>query len=439
MTTINNQNNSPDAELQAMIAANLAAQAKDGKKKEGQEAILSQLSQAIEGVLEELASPVATKGTGSKVVHVAFNASAPSGHASAPSGNPTDGEMQAMIGKLMSTLTDLQGSIAKYNNLNAQANSAVGDALVKEMNAQVKNVIKELKNQAEAESKADFWHRFLEWIGGIVAAVVTVLSLGSGSVVLPLIIATLTILSMTGTLDKLTKAIADSISKDLVADGYPKDKADIIAKILADVIVIAATVVVTAGAGSMGVAAEQSEKTIAAKLFKVICQTIVAETQVIASVNFGSDLMAAVLIKMKDGNAKSDLQMIFGALIDLVAMIAGMGLGGVSVMTSGDSPIFSPNVLKLLGVLMGAGSLVQAIGQGGSAAASANLAADTDTLGHIQGLVTELQALVRRNGQEAASDSKAAIDRQKVWAQDLSSLAMELNRESAAVAQVLRA
>jgi hypothetical protein len=211
---------------------------------------IAQLTHMIEEILERL-NP---QTPNSKIVHPDFAPAPPlktvSNHA------PSNAQMQESIGQLMELLAQLEGEIAKYASKKAQANASLGQSLMSEMGAQVKRANEELQNVLQDQNHSDFWSKFIK-VAEIVAAVVfCAVALLLGQPELFAIILVFTVLSQSGAMDKITQGLADVISQILVAAGVPKATADTVAKVLADVIIIAASIIITvapcgAGAGAL--------------------------------------------------------------------------------------------------------------------------------------------------------------------------------------------
>lgn len=478
MSTINNpHNNSPEnLELQAMIAANLSQQAKINAKMDPH-AAMAQLSKMLGEILEVVPSDKSASKTSES------SATKASGN-----GIPSNAQMQQAIGQLMALLTQLEGEIAKYEEKNNQANSSIGTALIQETQAQLQNAQNQLQKVTNEENQSNFWSTFEKVVEGIVGAIVAAIAVLCGQPELAVIVIVFTTLALSGGMDKITKGLADAISKALVQAGVPKDKADEIAKVLADVIVIVASIVVTAltcGAGAGAAVEEDTEMTVEDsvemtemnsegsvsqtvqstesltqklqnffgkagnwlkehnpfnKLPRNVNLSIVAGTQAFASTNFGTDFMTLVLTNMKDKKTKEELEIILGTVINLLAALAGAG-AGASVCT-GSARYLLKNIASPLKALMGlqiVGGSMDFSGQIGSGVTSSELAVTVDEQGKTQALISLLQSLVNMNGQQSSSDTKALDSKMKTWAADLTSLSKDLNDAGAALAHVLQA
>ncbi len=444
-------------------------------QKEKERAAFAQLASTLQAVLKTL--PEETASTAQ------------------PTSIPSDYEMQESIGQLMALLTDLQGLIAKLGTQNNQANATVGQALVTEMQAQVKKASDQLQNKLKDQSQQDFWSTFTKVVEGIVGAIVTGIALLCGQPELAIITLAFTVLALSGGMDKMTKGLSDVLSKALVDIGVPKEEADAIAKVLADVIIIVASIVVTvatcgaggaiagqvlaetaaeegtemaeiAGSQAGEAAAEAAPEAVEASdsfaqkvgnFFENVANKIktnnpfnkipknwnlgiVAGAQAAGSTNFGQDFMASVLVHMKDKNTKQILETTLGILISLLTALAGAG-AGISV-ASGPSFYSFSNITKPMVVLTGlqvAAGTAQVSGEVGLGVTYGELASNIDGQGETQSLLTMLQALVRMNSGQADADTKALGSKMKAWGSEIAALSHNLNAAEAAVARELQA
>ena len=261
MSTVNNLP-SDSNELQALIAANMA-QFKSHEKHAGSKAALLQLSQTLLDVLDELsASP--SKSSSSKVVRPDFKAGSASN--SAANGAPSNAQMQQELGKLMLVLATLQNKIAESGNTNSQLNAKIGASLIKEMEAMVKKADDQVKKVIEEEKQSSFWSIFEKVAEGIAGVAISAIAVLCGQPELAIIVMTFTVLAVSGGMDKMTQALADVYSQSLMSTfGCSKEEADAIAKPLADVTIVIASIIVTATTCGVtaGAAAETTAETIA--------------------------------------------------------------------------------------------------------------------------------------------------------------------------------
>jgi hypothetical protein len=445
---------------------------------------IAQLTHMIEEILERL-NP---QTPNSKIVHPDFAPAPPlktvSNHA------PSNAQMQESIGQLMELLAQLEGEIAKYASKKAQANASLGQSLMSEMGAQVKRANEELQNVLQDQNHSDFWSKFIK-VAEIVAAVVfCAVALLLGQPELFAIILVFTVLSQSGAMDKITQGLADVISQILVAAGVPKATADTVAKVLADVIIIAASIIITVatcGAGAGAVVDELAEdgiemtdmtlnstdetvttaEDIAPKVesygqklqntlskagnaikennpFNKVSKTtnlgIVAGTQAAGSANFSADLTSAILLRMPEGKAKDLAKEILQTILSLLTLIAGAGAGASAC--AGPAAYQLKNVAAAVKVFTGlqiAASVGQATGETGQGVTYTNLAVNTNDQGITQALLSILQGLINMNTKQSNADTKALSAKMKTWATEISTLGTNLNLAGAAVARELQA
>ncbi len=482
MSTVNNIP-SDSNELQALIAANMA-QFKFHEKNAGSKAALLQLSQTLLEVLDELsASP--GKSSGSKVVRPDFRVSASN---SSTNGFPTNAQMQKELGKLMLVLATLQNKIAESGNTNAQLNAKIGAALINEMQAMVKKADDQVKKVIEEEKQSSFWSIFEKVAEGVAGVAISAIAVLCGQPELAIIVMTFTVLAVSGGMDKITESLSELYSQSLMSTfGISKEEADAIAKPLADVTIVLASIIVTATTCGVtaGAAAETTANTIANtaeetadttlvtvgesalqeestmqritsffgkvgnyikennpfnKLYKSVNLGIVAGSTAFSTTNLGSDFMTAVLLNMKDKDTKEALQEALGIVLNLMSALVG-GAAGASVALGPAAYQFN-NTSNLLKAFMGLGvfgGIMQGTGQAGSAASYAQLALTTEEQGQIQAFLGELQSLNNMNNQQSNSDAKALIAKLKAWAASLTSLSERLPKMEEAVSRVMQA
>jgi len=485
--------NSPDIiNIQALIAANFAQEAKNSEKNGDSQAALALLSQTLEELLEQTNPDVGKSSNGTI-------ASAPS-QTSANEG-PSDAQMQAAIGQLMALLTTLECMIAKFSNQNAQSNSSIGQAMMQEMQAQVQQATEEMQKAAKDENRQKFWSIFTKTAEAVVGVALIGVALLCGQPELAAVILVFTVLAATGGMSKMTEGLGNALSAALVKMGVPKDTADVIGKVLADVIVIAASILITAatcGAGAGTVAQEttdiaastteelveegtenciemtdfaaegadsvsqatQSAESFTQKLSSFFSKVgnyiknnnpfnkvprnlnlgIVAGSQALCTSNFGNDLMTAAFVHMKDGKTKEALETTLGTIINLLAALAGAGAG--AAVTSGPAVYQLGNTALAMKAFIGlglAGGTAQFSGYMGSGVTDCELASNINDQGKTQASIQMLQGLTKLNNQQASSDSKALSAKMNTWATELSSLSYNLNLAGSAVARELQA
>lgn len=412
------------------------------------------------------------------------------------SGTPSNEDMKKAYAMLMELLGQLQVILAKYKNEMAQGNANAGTALMKEMEAAFTNTMNKIKEAEQKEANASFWTKLAQWFGYIIAAITFVVAVATGQFALAAITVTFTVLAASGAMEKITKGIADLISQSLVKDwGMSKEDADKIAKVIADIIVIAATIIITAatcGAGSAStiaktavqggaeltgatastIAAQTAEtvaqsvtdqiKTLLSKIFDVLKEcprlsySIAAGTQALSSTSFVSDMLVAATRHMKDGKEKEQLQIILGIILNLLAAIGG-GVASAAVCMGSQTSTFLNNALKkFMDMLknyevqlstalkaLAATQLVAGSTQAGfsiqSGAIQIDLANTIKEKGEAQALLTLLQQLIKMNSDLTESASKSAASEQKARGKAILELDANLTKGQEAAAQQLLA
>ncbi|GEM_PF-5497749 len=476
MSTVNSFND--EFELQE-----LAQPVNVSKKEKDTEVALAHLALLIEEVMEAMTSP-AIAGTNSKIVHPNFQE-----EASHANNGPSNAQMEAAYSAMIGLLAQLQGDIAKYSNQIANFNAEVGKALMNEMQSQFNQTMKQLDKIGQEQSNSSWWSTFTKWIEGIVAAIGVATASLCGQPELALIILGFTTLSLSGGMDKLTQGIADLISKALVADGMPKDLADKIAKVIADVIVVATTIVATAltcGASAAGTveaavdeaaaggaqAAEEVESSSQkllnflvdnnpfAKLSKTVNLTLLTGSMAVGSTSFGQDIMAAACANLPEGTEKEALMTAMGVVVGILTALVGVGTS-IALAAGPESESVLNTIVKnittkikdLLNVqeftlstalrtLMGAqvlGAMLQFSGQTASGVIYGQLAQTIRDQGEMQALLSELQALLKMNSSQSSTNSKALASEMRTWGSEIAGLSLRLNDVQRAVAQELQA
>ncbi len=440
------------AELQSLIAMSMVQQVKGNEKNAGSKAQIIHLSQAIEAVLGELASG---KSSDSKIVHLNFKAPEATGSNRSESKN---------VGKEMSQLAELlsqlETEVAKFGNTNAQANSSIGQSLIKEMQAHIKLASQELEKATKDEASHRRWSIFGKIIGAILGVVFTTIAIVCGQPELAVLTMTLTIMNMSGGMNKLTQGLSDVFT----AMGIPKN----IAKVLSDICVIVAAMLVTAGTSSGGVVAESigedvgneiemttfteeqpeavenneatGEKTKSPLSRKALLGTIAA-LQTAASTKFGVDLMTAILAHMHNKKTQQILELALGTAIDLLAVLASANVSSDLWTGEGNARYKIGNVSTLMTMasrLQKVGSLLEFAGGTGSGAVSIQLGARLNALGQIQAVLSQLQSLVNTNNQQSSSDAKALISRLRTLASNLSIFNGQITKAEEAINRVLQ-
>ena len=472
MTTVNRTKNHEEFELKEF-----ARPIDEVKKKREAEAAFAHLSAMMEEVLESIPTD---KAGSSKIVHPDFK-----------QGNgPSDSDMLKAYVALIGDLAEQMANKAIYGNTIAKDNADVGKALLNQMQTQFKETMKKLDEIEKQQEHASFWSKFTKWIEGIAAAIGMVIATLCGQPALALVIFTFTTLSLSGGMDKITKGIADLISKDLVKLGYSKEEADKIAKVIADVLVIAVTIVatvVTCGAGAAGAATEVveagaeaavvevgeeaqssaqklltflSESNPFAKLSAATNFSILTGSMAIGSTSFFSDVMEAACHKMAESEAKESFKTAMSILLGILTSLVGAGAGiGIAAAPEAESALNNAfksvatkikelleiqefnlaTALKTLMAIQIASTVAQVTGQVATGAVDVELANTTKEQGQIQAFLSLLQSLNRMDDQQSATNAKAQATDMKTSASDIATLSERLNDLGKAVARELQA
>lgn len=138
-----------DSNLQNIVAASRLEQARKNEKDGDPKASLLALSKSLEEVLAQVESGGATPST------------KPTTPSISPSG-PTNAQMQQMIGDLMGILGTLEEVLAQWGNTKEQASAQVGQAMMQETQARVKDASDQLQKVASSQGQSDGWATFLK-------------------------------------------------------------------------------------------------------------------------------------------------------------------------------------------------------------------------------------------------------------------------------------
>ena len=480
-TNNNTQNSfSLNTEPQALITDYLNQTAKSGKTIKDANISFVQLSQIIKKIQEQT-NPSSAKSGNNKLVKMDFTT--PVLPQAASSQAPSISQMQEMIGRLMETLAELQGMLAKHGNEVAQMTSAMSLALIQNMQNQFKTLTNELQQASKEENTEKFWNTFLKDAGVVAGFVAAGAALACGQPEIAAVIIVFTVLSASGVMDKITTGLA----KLYVEAGCSPT----VAKVLADVTVIVVAAAVTGGAcaayatySACAVATEAAAEnatadaaedgiTVAAdsgesatedadlaaesaksespktswnpfrKLPRSVNIGIVAGSQATMSTSFASDFMSAVLINMKDGKTKDWLQTIGTIIINFLAALAGIGAASAASAAGSRYSLLNANnskiMLSALRVTQFAGSCAQIIGQVGLGITYINQAKNKLKTTQTEAAITLLNSFTKIISQMETSNSKTLNSEMKTWSTELSALSYDLNRAGAEIARELQA
>ncbi|MBS0605010.1 MAG: hypothetical protein JSS60_08280 [Verrucomicrobia bacterium] len=491
MATVNNQTDFFNNEnIDAMNLQTLINTLQKDKKAGGdQNALLLNLSKAIQEVVEEVNSGGNTPN--SKVVTPNFKSGAPTPTPSNNSQVPSNASMQQAIGQLMGLLSELEGEIAKWGNDKSQINAGVGTSLLSEMDAQVKSAQDQLNKVLDSLKSSGFWGDLLKALEVVVGVVIAAIACLCGQPEIAAIVLVMTVLAVSGAMDKITQGISQLL-QDM---GVPPDVANVLASVIVIAITIAVTVM-TCGAGAGAVAEEVTDATAETleegiemtdmasntaqdtatettntvsqvaedgqqatskwqqlKNFvqKIIDNTfgqlskstnlgIMAGSMAVGDTNFGQYLATLILSHMKDGKEKDALQAIIETIVDLMAALAGMGAGAAAASMSAAQQFNNvSNMLRgLQGLALGAG-LAQGGAEFAQGATQMNLASETEALGEDQAGVTVSQALLAMINAQSASDNKTLSGQLKSHSEEMATLSADVVKEGEALTLALQA
>ncbi|MBS0605014.1 MAG: hypothetical protein JSS60_08300 [Verrucomicrobia bacterium] len=488
MATVSKQPDfSENYDLNALNLQLLINRIEKEKKAGGdQQALLFHLSKALEEVMGEVNSG-ASKAS-DKIVSFNFKGMAENEKFSNNSQIPGNASMQQAIGQLMGLLAELEGEIAKWGNEKSQINSQVGTAMLNEMTAQVNEAQSELQKVIDSQSSSDFWSVFTKVAEVVLAVVLSTVAILCGQPELAVIIIAMTVLAVSGLMDKATEGISDLLQKA----GMSPEAANLLSAaiiIVATIVITIATCGATASAAAdavtdetVEVAEESTEMTTfsdssegsstsestssesaqqsqnvskwqrlvnAAKwlrentfgrLPKIVNLGIVAGSMAVGSTNFGQYLAAEVLSKIKDGKEKEALTILIETIVTLLAALAGAGAGATAASTS--SLYQLTNISTVLKGLM-ATEFAVGLAQGGAqikqGSVQTDLSNETEVLGEIQAFITELQALTNMNNSQMTADTKTLSGQLKAHSEEMATLSADVVKEGQALAQVLQA
>ncbi len=315
-------------------------------------------------------------------------------------------EAKFTVAQIMEMLCMLEVFMAKYHNELANAMGKDSTSFVNAAIAELKHTIANVDAQEAAETKADKAQKItkivvgvLGWFAALIMGIIGVVTGNPTLIAAAVIVATTTTLYVSGATDKMLKWIGDKISESLqkgqniAGHHYSKTEADLIGKIIADVlyiVVIIAVTIATCGAAApeliaqtaleegaeielqqMGVqlaeeiggevVAEAGEaaasgvtsynpftllSNLFAKLPTWVNASIFAGSEAIGSSNFFSDLMALSTTGMQDEKKKDILKTVMSIILGLITAVIGMlSMSGImSAATAGESMI--SNLLK---------------------------------------------------------------------------------------------
>ncbi len=168
---------------------------------------------------------------------------------------PSNDEMADSMGRMVILLQQLVLVLAKATQNKSNLELGMSDAQIKSLRqnyADIINQIKKIDEEKAQRSVSDIFTKIIQGILAVVGAAVACL-LGQPEIAVAIVV--LTVLSLTGAMDKLTSAIAGGIKDLLVAGGMDADEAGKVADLIARVLVVVIVIVATLGAGAIAGAA----------------------------------------------------------------------------------------------------------------------------------------------------------------------------------------
>lgn len=385
-----NDSNSP-VELRQLLETSFA-QRNTQEKKEPSKAVLAQLTKTLKETLEQVALSTSSAPTSKS--------------------GPSNAEMQQAIGRLMGLLSELQGKLTQYGYSQAESNVAIGGALSQALAAQVKLSNQDLQTVLKDQNAEHGLGIFLKVLESIVGAVGSAFALLGGQPQLAAVLIIFTILGVSGGMNKLTESLGDAIGSSLAkSSGLSKEDAQAIGKVLADIFVITATIVITAvtcGAGAGEVAEEGEED--GAQGANGAKYTAIAGTQAFGATNYGTDLMTMIIKTAGLKSEKSKIALnIMGALMTLVVTLSGgIMIGSVLQAPNQLNNVNLNKITTLLKTLLGvqiAGTLLESgvgLGTGITDLCIAKAINDQNS-----GSMVLFQGLIKMNDQELSTIYRA--------------------------------
>lgn len=448
---------SPEINLNPLYFQELRNTLQKEKKTEAeQKALLVHLSHALQDVTDALSG---------KVVHPNFQ------------GGPTNSQMQQAMGNLMDALAEMECVIAKWGNEKTQLNARVGNAFVKEMQKQADNVQKETEKTLKEIAKSKTTSLLVKIFEGIAAALLVTLSAVCPTMIGPEIagiVAIFSTLSISGGMDKAITGIATLIAK--IIPGISQDLAHLLASMLVIIVSIAVTAM-TCGGGASTVAEEVTDEAAGSvensfsspesfqdlldkisegwndcknavesgikqtfgKLPRSAQLALLAGAMATENSGFAEYTTKLILAKMPNGGEKEALSMAIKTLISLSAALVGFGaaVAASSFSVTTDLSSASRFLVGLQYAMLAAGC-GQATAQFAQAGIQGLLAGMTLDVGETQSTLSLLQALIKGNANQLASDTRTLGGQLGTRAQGIATLTADLNKEEQALSHILR-
>ncbi|MCX6991239.1 MAG: hypothetical protein NTX49_09300 [Chlamydiae bacterium] len=185
-------------------------------------------------------------------------------------GSPSNYDLIQALSAMTSDVNDMQGKIGQITSDEAKSNVTVSETLLSNAKAEQVKVETEIAAQEAAAKKLTKHSLIAKILGVVISVIVAACTFGAGAPVMALLMVGMVVLSASGALTDLSKAIASS----LVSDGMSPQDAKALADAITIVIVVAATVTTGAGASQLLTkpAAEVAAKTVAKEAAKTVAK-----------------------------------------------------------------------------------------------------------------------------------------------------------------------
>ncbi|WP_420421298.1 type III secretion protein [Simkania sp.] len=250
--------------------------------------------------------------------------------------------LQMVMSILQIVLSALEVDYMKTQRDSESEQIDMGNLLTQAADTQSENKISSLEDQMSQNSEQGRLHKALKGLEIIGAVLISAVSIFMGNPEIAAVMITMTTLSETGALSKLTGDIAAGFTHLLEAAGMPEESAQKLGEVLAAVTVTAALVAVTFGTGAAlgaltstetltedGLAEADSLSTRFLKGAKSSSKTaFMVGTQALTGTNGIVDLIELMTVNASNPKVKEAMQ-ILGEIIQVITSIVGMLAGGM--------------------------------------------------------------------------------------------------------------
>jgi len=398
---------------------------------------------------------------------------------------PNDGAMALEMSKLGELLSSLENVIAQFTKNNEENHNDVANNYVKlaqEAHQKAVKAYNKYEQELSSQAHESFWQKL---VGAIIAVVCCVAAVLTGQIEMVVLIVAFTVLQMTGGM----KDIKDGLSKLLQEAGCSPE----VANLLADGIIIAATILISHGAGG-GIASmsdsagltltktaeettstvteevteetttaateEGSEsvlsqakgivnkllgkfKNLASRLSRRTAFNLAAGSQAFITSGAGFDSAVGICSAMHDKKEKEKLEMTLMVILDLMASLAA-GAGITRLGTEGRNMGETIASLANKGKVMSAASYTMKIGTAGDAAVSAaqgftdaSLADTVKELGKSKAIIDIVQALEQGADQEFSTIMRGETTTLNNLNKEIGSMGHDWSKLGAAISHCL--